>query len=122
MTGTVLVYLGLVLAPTTAFYLARRGLERLTTWSGPRRQQASVEPSLERFRHHLRRLDAEYARLEGSASPGTRARLRSVSMAYDDTLVACCRALDVPPPGTPPLPAATRLQTEALLAARGLTW
>lgn len=123
MVTNVLVYLGVVLVPTAAFYLARRGVERLARWSGPRRRRTEAAgPDLAQLRYHLQRLDAEYARLEASSVPAKASRLRTVSLAYDDTLRECCAVLGLPEPGRPPLLAASRLQAEAALAQRGVTW
>ncbi len=54
--------------------------------------------------------------------PVRAARLRAVTLAYDDTLRACCAALELPQPDRPPLSPIVRLETEAALAQRGLTW
>ena len=70
----------------------------------------------------LRRLERDYRRIEASDLPAKAARLRSVSLAYDDTLRACCRALELPEPDKPPLGPVARLETEAVLAQHGLTW
>ena len=121
MTEHLLVYLGIALVPTAAFYGARRGLERLST---PRRRRAGppAAPQVDRYVHHLRRLDDEYVRIEASSLPGRASRLRAVSLAYDDTLRDCCAALGLPEPGRPPLPPTSRLLAEAALAQRGVTW
>lgn len=79
-------------------------------------------PRLERLVDDLRRLEAEYRRVEASDLPAKAARLHALSLAYDDTLRACCRALGLPEPQRPPLGAIARLQTEAVLAQHGLTW
>jgi hypothetical protein len=50
------------------------------------------------------------------------ARLQSVSLAYDDILCACCKALQIPWSGRPPLAGVDRLEMEASLAQRGVTW
>ena len=50
------------------------------------------------------------------------ARLQAISLAYDDTLVLCCRLLDVPEPERPPWNPVTRLHIEAELARAGLDW
>jgi hypothetical protein len=121
MTEHLLVYLGIALVPTAAFYGARRGLER---FCAPRHQRSGqpAAPQVERYVHHLRRLDDEYVRIEASSLPGRASRLRAVSLAYDDTLLDCCAALGLPGPGRPPLAPATRLLAEAELAQRGVTW
>jgi hypothetical protein len=45
-----------------------------------------------------------------------------VSLAYDDTLCACCKALGIPWSGCPPFDGVRRLEMEACLAQRGITW
>jgi hypothetical protein len=122
--GRLAVYVVLCFAPTIAFYLGMRALLAVSTWSGPpwRRSQAPHGPSLQRLVSDLRRLEADYRRIEASDLPARAARLRSVTLAYDDTLTACCRALDLPEPEKPPLGPVERLQTEAALAQHGLTW
>jgi hypothetical protein len=118
------LYAGLCFVPTIAFYLALRGLQALASWNGPpwRRPVSPQGPSLERLVCDLRRLESDYRRIETSDLPAKAARLRSVSLAYDDTLRACCRALDLPEPKEPPLGPVARLETEAALAQHGLTW
>lgn len=49
-------------------------------------------------------------------------RLQSVTLAYDDTLCACCTALEIEAPGRPPFDLVQRLEIEATLAQCGLTW
>jgi hypothetical protein len=50
-------------------------------------------------------------------------RLRAVALAYDDTLLMACRALEVDTgDATSPLPAIRRLEVESELARRGLHW
>lgn len=90
--------------------------------SGRRRDTAPVAPSLERLVGDLRRLELEYRRIERSDLPARAARLRAVGLAYDDTLRACCRALQLPAPDPSPLSAVTRLETEVALSQRGLSW
>jgi hypothetical protein len=117
-------YALLAATPAAVFLLAIKALERFTTSRPPlrRRTAVPVEPSLERLVADLRRLEGDYRRIEASDLPGRAARLRTVTLAYDDTLRACCTALDLPQPDRPPLSPLVRLQTEAALAQRGLTW
>jgi hypothetical protein len=70
----------------------------------------------------LRRLECDYCRIERSDLPRRAARLQSVSLAYDDILCACCKALEIPWSGHPPLAGVDRLEMEASLAQRGVTW
>ena len=70
----------------------------------------------------LRRLGRDYSRIAESDLPRRALRLQSVTLAYDDTLCACCTALEIPAPGRPPFDPVQRLEIEATLAQRGLTW
>jgi hypothetical protein len=94
-------------------------------WARARRTAAdgagATGPGLERLTADLRRLDAEHRRVALSDLPGQGARLRALSLAYDDTLRDCCRALGLEEPSTP-LSALDRLQTEAALAQHGVQW
>ena len=125
MTEHLLVYAALVATPAAAFYALRRAAE----WSSrPRRRSApptapGPAPDLDRLVQRLRRLDAQSREVQAQTeAPGRGARLRTVGLAYDDTLCACCLALGLPAPGTPPLAATVRLQTEATLAQHGVLW
>ena len=122
--GRLALYAGLCFVPSIVFYLGMRGLQAVSSWSGPpwRREPSPQGPTLERLVSDLRRLEGDYRRIEASDLPAKAARLRSVTLAYDDTLTACCRALDLPEPDKPPLRPVERLQTEAALAQHGLTW
>ena len=122
--GRLALYAALCCVPSIAFYLGMRGLMAVCAWNGPpwRRELAPQGPTLERLVSDLRRLEGDYRRIEASDLPAKAARLRSVTLAYDDTLTACCRALDLPEPDKPPLGPVERLQTEAALAQHGLTW
>lgn len=124
----VITVAALVMAPAVLACELVRGRVRL---SGERshgsrgsrsRDPAPAEPSVERLVHDLRRLELEFRRIERSDLPARAARLRAVTMAYDDTLRACCRALQLPAPDQPPLSAFARLQTEAALSQHGLSW
>jgi hypothetical protein len=65
----------------------------------------------------------EFRRTEQDSDVSYRtARLQAISLAYDDTLLLCCRLLDVPEPERPPWNPVTRLQIEAELARAGLDW
>ena len=92
---------------------------------GPRRapEQNAAERSLELLVADLRRLEREFRRTEQDSDVSYRtARLQAISLAYDDTLLLCCRLLDVPEPERPPWTPVTRLQIEAELARAGLDW
>jgi hypothetical protein len=94
-------------------------------WIQARRATAAAAPMpLERLAANLRRLHQQVARVEDAADskPGRGVRVRALRTAYGDSLLAACRALDVPGAPTDP----TRLTTseiyrlEAALRARGL--
>ena len=79
-------------------------------------------PPIERLVADLRRLGRDYSRIAESDLPRRALRLQSVTLAYDDTLCACCTALEIRAPGRPPFDPVQRLEIEATLAQRGLTW
>lgn len=117
-------YALLAVTPALALFAAGRLLERWARSHGRRRRRASAPPaapSLERLVADLRRLEADYRRIADSDLPGRVARMRTVTMAYDDVLRACCRAVGLDEPATP-LSSLDRLHTEAALAQQGLTW
>ena len=94
-------------------------------WSGRRRREdeSAADRSLELLVADLRRLEREFRRTEQDSELSYRtARLQAISLAYDDTLLLCCRLLDVPEPERPPWTPVTRLQIEAELARAGLDW
>ncbi len=92
-------------------------------WRGRRQEQAAADRSLELLVADLRRLERQFRRTEQDTDVSYRtARLQAISLAYDDTLVLCCRLLDVPEPERPPWNPVTRLQIEAELARAGLDW
>jgi hypothetical protein len=81
-------------------------------------------PPIERLAADLHRIGRDLDVIAASLErPGRALKLRSVTLAYDDTLLLACQALDVPPAADrSPLSAAERLQTEAMLANAGLVW
>jgi hypothetical protein len=70
----------------------------------------------------LRRLECDCCRIQRCDLLRRAARLQSVSLAYDDTLCACCEALEIPLSGRPPFDGVQRLEMEASSAQRGVTW
>lgn len=119
-----LLYAACVIAPAVAFWIARTGVDRFAAAHRTRRAApcASGRP-LQLLVKDLGRLERDLqdltARLDASARVS---RLHAVSLAYDDTLRACCRALGLPEPRDPPLDPLLRLQAEADLAQHGLVW
>ena len=116
-----LAYAALAFTPA-AFFIA--GARALDWWvRGPVSSETGPSgPPIERLVRDLRRLRRDYARIEGSDLPRRAIRLQGVSLAYDDTLCACCVALGVPGPRRAPLTSMERLEVEASLAQHGLTW
>ena len=118
-------YAALAFVPA-AFFL---GLAKALDWwanggSVRLRRPAPVPagPPIERLVSDLRRLERDYTRIECSDLPRRAVRLQGVSLAYDDTLAACCTALEIPWSGRRPLDPVERLQIEATLAQHGLVW
>lgn len=117
-----LVYAVLAATPAAALFAAGRALERWCfAYPGPGPLDRAGEPSLERLVASLRRLEDDYRRIAGSDLPARVARMRTVTLAYDDTLRACCRAVGLPEPAVR-LTSLDRLETEAALAQQGVTW
>lgn len=121
---TVLVFALLCIGPAVIVWLMVKAFRWVANWPGPRRRAAPPAPahSLQRLVDDLRRLEREYLRVERSDLPARAARLRAITLAYDDTLRACCHELGLPEPGDRPLSGVVRLQTEAELAQHGLVW
>jgi len=123
----VVFYTALALLPAAVFVAAAKALER---WSRaerrPRKRPGALPeptgPPIERLVADLRRLGHDYSRIVESDLPRRQMRLQSVTLAYDDALCACCTALEIPAPGRPPFDPIQRLEIEATLAQRGLTW
>jgi hypothetical protein len=123
----VVAYVALAVLPGVVFAVGARALERWSrgeSWlrRGSRHDAEPTGPPIEQLVADLRRLGRDYSRIVESDLPRRQLRLQSVTMAYDDTLCACCTALEIPDPGRPPFDAVRRLEIEAALAQRGLTW
>jgi len=119
----VVVYIVLAVLPALLFLAAARALDWWTRGGrSPRSAEEPSGPPVERLVGDLYRLERDYTRIERSDLPRRALRLQSVSLAYDDTLCACCAALGVPVSSRPPFGAVERLEIEASLAQRGLTW
>lgn len=119
----VLAWVLLSLTPAVVFRAVWAAVERWACGDGwGRHDEPSAERSLELLVADLRRLEDEFRRTESAEVPYRGARLKALSLAYDDTLRACCRLLDLPEPDRPPWTPVTRLQIEAELARAGLDW
>lgn len=126
MTAALVVLLGIAVGPVTVTWAVLRGFRAL---SGAQDRQRPVAPAipaptspLDELLAELGRLEREYAALELSqAAPGD-PRTCAVVHAYDEALRRCCEALGLPLPGPPPFDGLVRLEVEAALAVRGLSW
>ena len=87
-----------------------------------RRPPEPTGPSLQRLVFDLQRLERDFRRISAANEPGKARRLAAVSLAYDETLRACCLSLGLDEPAPSPLSAIDRLQTEAELSQHGLVW
>jgi hypothetical protein len=118
-----LLYAVLTFAPAASFIALAKALEWWTHGDGATRSGAgSPSPEIDRLTGDLRRLERDYRRIEHSDLPRRAARLQSVSLAYDDILCACFETLEIPWSGRPPFDGVHRLEMEASLAQRGVTW
>jgi len=117
-----LLYLLVAATPTILFWVALRLLPAaVTAWAERRRQrQAAAGPTLESVVANLRRLRREVC----NGCYRTQVRRIAVEAAYDETLLECCRIVDV----DAPLATAdarerpfARLLTEAALENAGIT-
>jgi hypothetical protein len=116
-------YIALAFVPAAFFLALGKLFDRWARGGGRTRGgPVPVGPPIERLVGDLRRLQRDYSRIERSDLPRRAVRLQSVSLAYDDTLRACCTALEIPSPARAPLGAVERLEIEATLAQHGLEW
>ena len=119
-----LAYAALAFVPAGFFLALAKALDWWANGGGlrVRKDPTPAGPPIERLVSDLRRLERDYTRIECSDLPRRAVRLQGVSLAYDDTLCACCTALEIPWSGRRPLDAVERLQIEATLAQHGLVW
>ena len=117
-------YAALAFVPAASFLGLAKVLDWWAAGGGVRLRAAPVPtgPPIERLVSDLRRLERDYSRIESSDLPRRAVRLQGVGLAYDDTLCACCTALEIPWSGRRPLDPIERLQIEATLAQHGLVW
>ena len=119
----VVAYAALAVAPAAFFLGLAKALDWWARGGRPARSRPTAAgPPIERLVSDLKRLERDYSRIERSDLPRRAVRLQGVSLAYDDTLCACCTALEIPWSGRPPLDPVQRLEIEATLAQRGLVW
>lgn len=125
---TVAMYLLACALPAAAFAVAERAWMSGARPPAPGRSTSAaafptpVGRPIERLTADLTRLSDELTALRSSALYAKRHKMEAVSLAYDDTLLDCCRALEVPVPAVRRLDSAQRLQVEAELARAGLVW
>lgn len=77
---------------------------------------------VEQIAADLRRLADLLERTYSTEQPAKMARLTAAALAYDYVLLSACRTLELPQPERLPLDPLERLETEAELARRGLSW
>jgi hypothetical protein len=128
---TAFAYALLLLTPLAAFSILWHVLDSLAKTRRRRADAAASAPPLgmlhgarpvEQLRDDLHRLAAEIERIERSNQPAKAARLRATTLAYDDVLIAACRAMQVPSAERSPLDPLSRLEAEAELSLAGLSW
>ena len=122
-----LTLLGIVLGPfavMSGVLRAMRGLAERCHGGRPRSPRSPAPPrtSLGRLVDERARLEREYERLERSVEPSRERQLHAVALAYDEVLRSCCAALDLEAPATLPFDGLERLEVQAALAQRGLSW
>ncbi|MBK1784605.1 hypothetical protein [Prauserella cavernicola] len=92
MVGNILIYLGVVVLPTAAFWFVL-SVPRIVAWFRRRRTPAARAVPIERLAEDLRRVHRALVRL----APGDpMLRRRATRQAYDALLVQACDAVDVP--------------------------
>ncbi|HET7476715.1 MAG TPA: hypothetical protein VFJ97_11935 [Dermatophilaceae bacterium] len=113
------------MAPAATLWLLIRAVKWFTSGDPLPWRPAKPSPaarSIELLTQDLARLEREFARIHRDQPPAMARRLMALTLAYDDTLAACCAALDLAPPDHTPMDDIERLQTEAVLAQHGLRW
>ncbi|MBO1756373.1 hypothetical protein [Allobranchiibius sp. CTAmp26] len=77
---------------------------------------------IERLADDLHRLGSELQLVRAGGGPARKRRLNAIELAYEDILLECCAALELPHPARPPLSREERLHVEASLLKAGLRW
>ena len=119
------LFLFATLLPTVTLWLIMRFFRWFASGDGlpwTRSTRTPAPRSIELLTQDLARLQREFARIHRDQPVAMARRLEAVTLAYDDTLCACCTALDLQVPDRTPLDDVERLQTEAVLAQHGLRW
>ncbi len=127
-----LIFCVVVAAPTAVVVAAARApdvctfvMEACRRARGPLPQPPvrSLDRSLERLAADLRRLADDLDTIAANPNlPGGMQRMEAFGAAYDDTLLAACRALGVTSEARTPMSGAQRLQAEVELTREGLRW
>jgi hypothetical protein len=121
-----LVLLGIAVGPVGVTWAVLRGFRALGGAQDPARRASPATPApgapLSELVDTLGRLERDYAALERAQAPYGGTRMLAVAHAYDETLRRCCAVLELPLPAPPPLDGLARLEVEAALASRGLSW
>lgn len=120
--GTIAFYAFLAMTPTTAFLALAKGCEWVARYEPRISVSFSSVRSIEQLTRDLRRLGDQQRGVREGEVPAKAARLRSLMLAYDDTLLATCLAVGLPRPSQPPLPDAVRLEIELALTQQGVVW
>ena len=115
-------YALLAVTPAAAFWGFAVGWDWLARHQPVDRAPAPENRSIEALVRDLRRLNTQQRRLHHDDPPAKAARLRSLMLAYDDTLLAAGAVLGLPQPHAPPLPDSIRLELELALTEQGLVW
>lgn len=111
----------LAVAPAGGFWLLAKAFDKFTEWDRPG-SAPPARPSIVVLGADLHRLNVEYATVLNSDGSGKVMRLKALAAAYDETLLACCDHYGLEITHSCPLSGTERLQVEAELSQRGLTW
>lgn len=125
MTGTIGSYVALCALPAAAFAVLAWVTGRLShpvPRARPETRSRGRSP-VRSLVSDLGRLERDYGRVVTSDPPMKAQRLQAISLAHDDVLLECSRALGLDTPAyRPPLRPHERLEIEAALSRAGLSW